>query len=142
MTKTSFMDTILNRPSQKYSEPVSTKPPRHGYAPSNLPNAPNRPDSILQGNMFSSSGLGSLSQGGHVYSQAPSVMSGKSNTSRFNIFGRKKKNRAASVSGGSIYHDGNSSIAPSNITSSPNKARWWEAGSLGRNKYSSPPSVA
>lgn len=143
MTKHSFMDTILNRPSQRYTEPVPTKPPRHaGHAPTDLPNAPNKPDSILAGNMFSANGAGSLSRngGGGVYSQAPSVMSGRSNTSRFSMFGRKK-NRAPSISGASIYHDGASSIAPSEITTSARKGRWWESGS--RNKYSSrPPSVA
>lgn len=144
MTKHSFMDTILNRPSQRYTEPVPTKPSRHAaYAPTDLPNAPNKPDSILAGNMFSANGAGSLSRnggGGGVYSQAPSVMSGRSNTSRFSMFGRKK-NRAPSISGASIYHDGASSIAPSEITTSPRKGRWWESGS--RNKYSSrPPSVA
>ncbi len=136
------MDNILNRPSQRYTEPVNTKPSRSGWggsqAPSDLPNAPNRPNSILQGNMFSN-GQGSLSRGGGGYSQAPSVMSGRSNTSRFSIFGRSKKTRQPSVSGGSVYHDGASSIAPSDVGT---KSRWWEAGSLTRKNYSRPPSVA
>ncbi|KAJ1032743.1 hypothetical protein NDA16_000764 [Ustilago loliicola] len=143
MSKTSFMDTILNRPSQRYTEPVAAKPSRSAryQAPSDLPNAPNKPDSILAGNMFQANG--SLTHGGGVYSQAPSVMSGKSNTSRFSLFGRKKKSRAPSISGGSIYHDGASSIAPTDLSASPRKGRWWEAGSLPRNKYSSRlPSVA
>ena len=135
------MDTILNRPSQRYTEPLGAKPSKsaRSYAPSDLPNAPNKPDSILAGNMFKRDGPGSLSNGRGVYSQTPSVMSGKTNTSRFSVF--RKKGRQPSISGGSVYHDGASSVAPSDMTSSPKKARWWEAGSLTRKQYSRPPSV-
>ncbi|SPO22424.1 uncharacterized protein UTRI_01102 [Ustilago trichophora] len=142
MTKHSFMDTILNRPSQRYTEPVANKPSRNGHfqPPSDLPNAPNRPDSILAGNMFKGAGPGSLAHGGGVYSQAPSVMSGKSNTSRFSVF--RKKSRKPSISGGSVYYDGASSIAPTDVSASPRKGRWWEGGSLTRKQYSRPPSIA
>ncbi|SPC60754.1 uncharacterized protein UHOD_01900 [Ustilago sp. UG-2017b] len=143
MTKTSFMDAILNRPSQRYTEPVAAKPPRSAryQAPPDLPNAPDKPDSILAGNMFQANRAPTL--GGGVYSQAPSVMSAKSNTSRFSLFRSKNKSRAPSISGGSIYHDGESSIAPTDVSASPRKGRWWEAGSLPRNRYSSrPPSLA
>nr|CDI52199.1 zinc-binding oxidoreductase [Melanopsichium pennsylvanicum 4] len=142
MTRTTFMDSILNRPSQRYTEPVSTKPSRNAryQPPSDLPNAPNRPDSILAGSMFKGTGPGSLAHGAGVYSQAPSVMSAKSNTSRFSIF--RKKGRKPSISAGSVYHDGASSIAPTDVSASPRKGRWWEAGSLTRKEYSRPPSIA
>lgn len=143
MTKTSFMDAILNRPSQRYTEPVAAKPPRSAryQAPPDLPNAPDKPDSILAGNMFQANRAPTLAAG--VYSQAPSVMSAKSNTSRFSLFRSKNKSRAPSISGGSIYHDGESSIAPTDVSASSRKGRWWEAGSLPRNRYSSrPPSLA
>uniref|UniRef100_V5GJL9 Enoyl reductase (ER) domain-containing protein n=1 Tax=Kalmanozyma brasiliensis (strain GHG001) TaxID=1365824 RepID=V5GJL9_KALBG len=142
MSKHSFMDTILNRPSQRYTEPVNTKPSRRArqQAPSDLPNAPNRPDSILAGNMFKSAGTGSLQLNGGSYSQAPSVRSGRSNTSRFSLFGSKKK--TAPSASGSVYYDGASSIAPTDISTSERKGRWWESGGLTRKNYSRPPSVA
>ncbi|KAJ9477491.1 PKS_ER domain-containing protein [Pseudozyma hubeiensis] len=142
MSKHSFMDTILNRPSQRYTEPDQAKASRttRYQTPHDLPNAPNKPDSILAGTMFTGAGPGALNQSnGNNYSRAPSVMSGKSNTSRFSIF--RKKNRAPSVSGGSVYYDGASSVAPTDVTSSPRKGRWWESGT--RNTYTSrPPSIA
>ncbi|GAC96983.1 hypothetical protein PHSY_004567 [Pseudozyma hubeiensis SY62] len=142
MSKHSFMDTILNRPSQRYTEPQQAKPSRNAryQTPHDLPNAPNKPDSILAGTMFTGAGPGALNQSnGNNYSRAPSVMSGKSNTSRFSIF--RKKNRAPSVSGGSVYYDGASSVAPTDITSTARKGRWWESGT--RNTYTSrPPSIA
>ncbi|SJX61349.1 uncharacterized protein SRS1_10341 [Sporisorium reilianum f. sp. reilianum] len=144
MSKHSFMDSILNRPSQRYTEPLdaksSSRKPRY-QTPSDLPNPPNRPDSILAGNMFKAAGAGSLHQNGQTYSQTPSVMSGRSNTSRFSLF--RKKGRQPSISGGSVYYDGNSSVAQTDVGASPRKGRWWESGGLTRNNYSSrPPSVA
>lgn len=127
----SLMDSILQRPSQKYAEPSAAR------APSNLPNASAKPDSILAGNMFASNG--SLAHGS--YSQAPSA-SGRSN-SRFSLF--RKKDKTPSMSGGSVFGgasvmSGGSSMAQTDVGRS-RKGRWWESPS--KNKYSSrPPSVA
>lgn len=142
MSKHSFMDTILNRPSQRYTEPDAAKSSSKARykTPNDLPNAPNKPNSILAGTMFTGAGPDSLNHAAAAsYSRAPSVMSVKSNTSRFSIF--RKKTRQPSISGGSAYYDGSSSIAPTELAASPRKGRWWESGT--RNTYSSrPPSVA
>ncbi|PWZ03266.1 hypothetical protein BCV70DRAFT_154808 [Testicularia cyperi] len=139
MTKHSLMDSILNRPSQRYTESATSKASQQ-WAPPDLPNASTKPDSILAGNMFRASGPGSLAHGNGSFSQTPSV-SGMSNASRFSLFRKKKKNQP-SISGGSIFNDGSSSIAPTDVSASPRKSRWWESGSA-KKKYSSrPPSVA
>lgn len=96
MSKHSFMDTILNRPSQRYTEPDAAKSSSKARykTPNDLPNAPNKPNSILAGTMFTGAGPDSLNHAAAAsYSRAPSVMSVKSNTSRFSIF--RKKNSPA-----------------------------------------------
>ncbi|EPQ28349.1 uncharacterized protein PFL1_04176 [Pseudozyma flocculosa PF-1] len=152
MPKHTFIDTILKRPSQSYAEPPPSSSAKSGSnragwsAPPDLPNAPGRPQSILSGSMFKSGGAGGkggLGQTGGGASNAPSV-SGMSTTSRFSRF--RKKDRRPSISNGSVFNDGASSIAPyaeSNATYSPKKGRWWEAGSLKLGRSASrAPSVA
>ncbi|KAN0060958.1 hypothetical protein ACQY0O_006692 [Thecaphora frezii] len=149
MPKHTFIDTILKRPSQSYAESAmdtsapggSARPTWH--APSDLPNTPGRPQSILAGSIFKSGGKGSLGRAaGESASNAPSVAG--TSPGRFSRF--RKKDHRPSISNGSVFEDGATSIVPyaeSNTTYSSKKGRWWETGSLKLGKSSSrAPSVA
>ncbi|PWN43025.1 hypothetical protein IE81DRAFT_109027 [Ceraceosorus guamensis] len=138
MGRRSMLDSILNRPSQSYTAPdpnltssSRSKTPRGWQAPSDLPNAPNAPSSILSGSMFSKGTLG-RTKGASV---------GGSVTGGSLRFGRKKKN--------SIIDDGASSIAPpstvaDSVTGERRRSRWWEGSlrGLGKSGGSRAPSIA
>ncbi|PWN53630.1 hypothetical protein IE53DRAFT_359838 [Violaceomyces palustris] len=148
MPRATFLDTILNRPSQSYSASDAdsrskSKGSKSGWvAPTDLPNASGKPQSILSGSMFKSKGKGSLSRanGG----DAPSISGISQSTTKFSRFGKKK--RAPSVANSTIFDDGASSVAPGASVAgsvSNRKSRWWESGSLRIGKGSSrPPSVS
>lgn len=167
MPRHTFLDAILNRPSQHYAatDPSASsalnRERQRWDAPSDLPNAPAAQS--LKGSLFGKKSRTNLRSD-------QSDAGGSTTTSVRSRFGRKKRGSvvgdytfnngpgrmpttSASMSqiashtpmpGASLYHAPAppSSIADSQATYSRRKSRWWEAGSLGFGRKSRTPSIA
>ncbi|KAE8212774.1 hypothetical protein CF327_g3636 [Tilletia walkeri] len=135
MTKTTFLDNILNRPSQQYAEPPSGQRKKSramsaGAYPPDLPNARAAPTSLLSGSMFQGSSLTQASNPAYNThpQRRPASISGWSTAS--SIFGRKKKKNRDSVI--DMFSDAGSTVAGSTFGGGhgdSRKTKWWESGS-------------
>ncbi|PWN35631.1 uncharacterized protein FA14DRAFT_44833 [Meira miltonrushii] len=163
MPRHTFLDSILNRPSQNYAPPADVNGNagksvrgQKWQAPSDLPNAPgsSAQTSMLGGSLFKRSSKANLSQyGGSEAGASTSTLGFKSR------FGRKK-NRQSVVGDSSVFSNGtapagyypsingglNYAAAPPSVADSQatatKKKRWWEAGSLGIGRRSRAGSIA
>ncbi|KAK0550324.1 hypothetical protein OC846_003709 [Tilletia horrida] len=158
MSRATFLDNILNRPSQKYAPgDAGGKAKSRSYSvgayPTDLPNAPQGPQSILSGSMFSGSHLTQASNpGGSKYNTVspsrPGSVAGWSTTS--SIFGRKKKDKKNRSSVIDVFSDAGSTVMGDDPLGDgaggykQRKTRWWESGSKfrGGTGRKGPPSVA
>ena len=162
MPRHTFLDSILNRPSQNYASPADVNGNINGSvrgqkwkAPSDLPNAPGSfaQTSMLGGSLFKRSSKANLSQyGGSEAGASTSTLGFKSR------FGRKKSRQSVvgdssiysnvtappgypSINGGLNYAAAPPSVADSQATATKKK-RWWESGSLGIGRRSRAGSIA
>lgn len=163
MPRHTFLDSILNRPSQNYAPPADGNGKVNGSvrgqkwkAPSDLPNAPgsSAQTSMLGGSLFKKSSKANLSQyGGSEAGVSTSTLGFKSR------FGRKKSRQSIagdssvfsngtapagyypSINGGLNYAGAPPSVADSQATTTKKK-RWWESGSLGIGRRSRAGSIA
>lgn len=163
MPRHTFLDSILNRPSQSYAPSADVNGNgnksvrgQKWKAPSDLPNAPSSSaqTSMLGGSLFKRSSKANLSQyGGSEAGASTSTLGFKSR------FGRKKNRQSSiignssvfsnetapadysSINGGLNYAAVPPSVADSQATATKKK-RWWESGSLGIGRRSRAGSIA